>query len=219
MKKIYIVLLIVWAFFTSCEDKTASLQFEKDVMYEVYPALIDTVWVNASRRYVPPPPPGIDPSEYKLNRIKESNERFNKELAEFKEKKFPVDLVFLDKAVRKDNSKELQKHFKDAAILENSADTLEYRFDRKKLDSYKAFHLRYVARIPKGNDRLYYNECCYSIRGILSFSRIQFDSDKKYGVLTTGVYCGAMCDFGYRIFIKKVNNKWVVDKIEEAWSA
>ncbi|TDP00752.1 hypothetical protein [Flavobacterium sp. 245] len=221
MRKIYFALLFVSGIIsTSCNNKEADLQFEKNVMYEVYPALIDSVWVNAVRNYVPPPPLGVDSSEYKLNRRKESNMRFNKELAEFKKRKFPVDLVFLDKAVVRDNSKELQEHFKDAVLSENDTlDTLVYKFDRKKLDSYQAFHLHYVPRIPRGNDRKFYNECCYSVRGVINLSRIQFDDEKKYGVLTAGINCGDMCGYGYRIYIKKVKNKWIVDKIEDAWIA
>lgn len=214
------LLLLFITLIASCNNKEKDLQFEKEVFYEVYPALIDSVWVNAVLTYVPPAPPGIDPSEYKLNRRNESNKRFNKELAEFKEKKFPVDLVFFDELAVRDNSKELQKHFKDAVISQdNVTDTLDFKLDRKKLDAYTAFHLKYVSRIPRGNDRKFYNECCYSVRGIVILSRIQFDDEKKYGVLTAGIECGAMCGYGYLIYIKKVNNKWVVDKIEDGWIA
>ncbi|TPG37775.1 hypothetical protein [Flavobacterium pectinovorum] len=212
------ILLLFITLITSCNKKEKDLQFEKDVMYEVYPALIDSIWVNAVLTYVPPAPPGIDPSEYKLNRRNESNKRFNKELAEFKQKKFPVDLIFFDKVVVRDNSKELQEHFKDAVISKNNnTDTLEYKLNRKKLDAYTAFHLKYVPRIPRGNDRRFYNECCYSIRGIIILSRIQFDDKKKYGVLTVGIECGDMCGYGYLIYIKKVKDKWVIDKIEDGW--
>ena len=221
MRKIYFVLFLVSGIIlTSCNNKEKDLQFEKEVFYEVYPALIDSVWVNAVLTYVPPAPPGIDPSEYKLNRRNESNKRFNKELAEFKQKKFPVDLVFFDEVIIRDHSKELQEHFKDAVISkDNVTDTLEYKLDKKKLDAYTAFHLKYVSRIPRGNDRIFYNECCYSVRGIIILSRIQFDDEKKYGVLTAGIECGGMCGYGYLIYIKKVNNKWVVDKIEDGWIA
>jgi|GEM_PF-637353 len=214
------LLLLFITLIASCNNKEKDLQFEKEVFYEVYPALIDSVWVNAVLTYVPPAPPGIDPSEYKLNRRNESNKRFNKELAEFKQKKFPVDLVFFDELAVRDNSKELQKHFKDAVISQdNVTDTLDFKLDRKKLDAYTAFHLKYVSRIPRGNDRKFYNECCYSVRGIVILSRIQFDDEKKYGVLTAGIECGAMCGYGYLIYIKKVNDKWVVDKIEDGWIA
>jgi len=221
MKKFYFALLLFCVMiFVSCNNKTDSLQFEKEVMYEIYPALIDSVWVNAVQTYSPPPPPGVDTTEYKLNKIKESHKRFNKELAEFKKKKFPVDLIVLDRVVNRDNAKELQEHFKNAVISENTiSDRLEYKLDRKKLDAYKAFHLQYVSKTPRGIERQLYDNCCYSVRGVIVFSKIQFDDEKNYGVLTAGIECGPMCGYGYRIFIKKVKEKWVVDKIEEAWIA
>jgi hypothetical protein len=204
----------------SCNNKEANLQFEKNVLYEVYPALIDTVWVNAVRNYVPPSPPGVNPSEYKLNQRKESNKRFNKELAEFKKSHFKIDLVILDKAVAKENGKQLQEYFEDAEIAKNSiSDTLEYKLDRKKLNSYETFYLHYISKIPRKNEIKVYNQCCYSVRGIIILSRIQFDSEKKYGVLTADIECGDICGYGYRIYIKKVKNKWIVDKIEDAWIA
>lgn len=220
MRKIYFALLFVSGLIlTSCDSKETELQFEKDVMYEVYPALIDSVWVNALQYYIPPPPPQVkDTPEYRIQQRKKYKKQFNQDLADLKKRKFPVDLVFLDKAIVRNNPKELQEHFKDAIISKKkSSDTLNYKFDRKKLDAYKTFHIKYVPRIPRGEDRKFYNECCYTVRGVISFSRIQFDSKKKYGVLTAGIECGAMCGYGYRIYIKKEKNKWVVDKIEDAW--
>lgn len=219
MRKIYFTLLFISGIIlTSCNNKEADLQLEKNVMYEVYPALIDSVWVNAMRNYVPPAPQGMDPSEYKLNQRKESNKRFNKDLAEFKKSYFKIDLLIMDKAVSNGNDKQLQEHFKDAEISkENIPDTLEYKFDRKKLNACETFNLHYVSKIPRKNDVKTYNQCCYSVRGIIILSRIQFDSKKKYGVLTAGIECGAMCGYGYRIYIKKVKTKWIVDKVEDAW--
>lgn len=202
----------------SCINKGAELQFEKNVMYEVYPDLIDSVWVNAVQRYTPPPPPPIkDTPEYRNQRKKEYKKEFNKDLAAFKKKHFQVDLIILDKAISKQKGKELQEHFKDAVSENNILDTLDYKFDRKKLDSYQAFHLKYLSKIPHKNEIKLYDNCCYSVRGILVLSRIQFDSEKKYGVLTAGINCGDMCGYGYLIYIKKVKNKWVVDKIEDSW--
>lgn len=130
--------------------------------------------------------------------------RFNKELAESKQKKFPVDLVFFDELAVRDNSKALHEHFKDAVISkDNVTDTLDFKLDRKKLDAYTAFHLKYVSRIPRGNDRKFYNECCYSVPGIVILSRIQFDDEKKYGVLTAGIECGGLCGYGYLSILKK----------------
>nr|WP_315244195.1 hypothetical protein [uncultured Flavobacterium sp.] len=221
MRKIYLALLLILGIIlTSCDNKAASLQFEKNVMYEIYPDLIDSVWVNASYRYVPPPPPQIkDTLEYRIKQKKEYKKQFNEELAHYKKIGFTIDLLFLDKITQaRQNQNELKTHFKNAIVLENNIpDTIEYKINRRKLDSYKTFRIKYLSRFPRGNDRQYYNELRYQIRGVFSFSRIQFDSEKKYGILTVGMNCGDMCGNGYRIYIKKAKEKWVVDKIEDAW--
>ena len=53
----------------------------------------------------------------------------------------------------------------------------------------------------------------------VSFSRIIFNSDKTHGMLTCEYVCGGFCGNGYRVFIKQVNTKWVIDYIEYAWVA
>jgi hypothetical protein len=219
--KISFILLFI-NLIVSCTTKTVSLQFEKEVMYEIYPDLIDSVWVSASYRFSPPPPSHIEITpEYNIEQKKESKKRFNEELAHFKKSGFIVNLVVLDKVTKiKENQKELKEHFRDVVLSENSvSDTLEYKIDRKRIDSYTIFKLRYLSLIPRKGERLYYNEFGYSIRGILYFSRIQFDSEKKYGVLIAGINCGDGCEKGFRVYIKKIKNKWIVDKIEEAWIA
>ena len=222
MRKIYFTLLFISGIIlTGCNNKESDLQFEKNVMYEVYPDLIDSIWVNASYRYVPPPLPQIkNTPEYRIQHKIEYKKQFNEELAQYKKTGFIIDLLVLDKITRaKENQKELKAHFKDAIVLQgNISDTLEYKIDKRKFDAYKAFRLKYLSRIPRqGKDRLYYNELQYQIRAVFGFSRIQFDSEKKYGILTVEMNCGTMCGYGYRIYIKKVKNKWVVDKLEDAW--
>lgn len=222
MRKIYFTLLLISGIIlTSCDNKTSSLEFEKNVMYEVYPALMDSIWVNAVLTYSPPPPPPLENTpENRLQERKKTKKRFNQELAEFKKKKFQIDMVIFDTPFSSNNSEELQKHFKDAVVSQNSTlDTLEYRFDRKKLDAYKTFHLKYVSKIPKPGQRQLYENCCYSIRGMLVLSRIQFDTEKKYGVLSASIECGSMCGYGYLIYIKKENGKWIVDSIKDSWIA
>lgn len=183
MRKIYFVLLLISGIIlTSCNNKTAELQFEKKVMYEVYPDLIDSVWVNASYHYVPPPPPQVkNTQEYRIQRKKEYKKQFNEELAHYKKIGFTIDLLFLDKITQaRQNQNELKAHFKNAIVLEsNIPDTIGYKINRRKFDSYKAFRIKYLSRFPTGNDRRYYNELRYQIHGVFSFSRIQFDSEKN----------------------------------------
>ncbi|MEN2402893.1 hypothetical protein GKZ90_0024110 [Flavobacterium sp. MC2016-06] len=214
------LLLLFLNLVVSCNNKGTSLQFEKNVMYEIYPDLIDSIWVNASYFHVPPPPSQIkNTPEYRIKQKKEYKKQFNEELAHYKKIGFTIDMLFLDKITKaRQNQNVLKAHFKDAIVLEsNIPDTIEYKINRRKFDNYKAFHITYLSRFPRAKDRQYYNELRYQIRGVFNFSRIQFDSENKYGMLTVAMNCGNMCGNGFRIYIKKVKDKWVVDKIEDAW--
>ena len=51
----------------------------------------------------------------------------------------------------------------------------------------------------------------------MSFSHIKFDEKKKSGTLDVSYSCGGKCGLGYSVVIKKINNKWIIAKIEETW--
>jgi hypothetical protein len=51
----------------------------------------------------------------------------------------------------------------------------------------------------------------------VSFSRIIFDADKAHSMLTCEYVCGVLCGNGYRIFVKKIHDKCIVDYIERTW--
>lgn len=223
MRKFYFMLLIFCGIIlVSCNNKTDSLQFEKEVMYEIFPALMDSVWINASRVFVPPPMPEFTKEQINtLYSKKKEKKRFNEELAHYKKSNFRMLVVILDKTVKaRESSQVLKLHFKNVNIAENIIlDTTEYKLDRKKINNYQTFKFIYLSKIPKEGERLYYNELGHNIRGVIYFTRIQFDDNKKYGVMYAGLNSGQMRDNGYRIFLKKIKTKWVVDKIEDAWTA
>jgi len=54
---------------------------------------------------------------------------------------------------------------------------------------------------------------------VVSFSRIQFDKNRQFGILDGGFVCGRHCGQGFRIYIKKVNNNWIIDEVEGTWIA
>ncbi|MEN2402895.1 hypothetical protein GKZ90_0024120 [Flavobacterium sp. MC2016-06] len=206
MKKIFklsFVFLLI-NLIISCDNKTASLQFEKEVMYEIYPALIDSIWVNNGVfNTVIFQKPNVDKKQFeifKTERRKALKKEYNQKLAVYKKSGNIVQFIIFDSIT--------------------SFGKTKYKIDSKQIDSYKTFKIKYVSKIPRGVDlRKLLNAFGNSLPGIIHFSGIKFDSEKKYGTLTAGILCGEMCDYGYRIYIKKVKNKWVIDKIEDAWIA
>ena len=205
-----------------CDNKKSELEFEKNVMFEIYPNLIDSMWIYERIRSSPP--------NFKLdinNKLigyqpkdkKKLKEIYNEELSVIKKDSAKIFVVIIDKILKTnpDSMIKLQNHFKNAIVKTNSTiDTLEYSINQKEINSIKSLRVKFISEF-KMNERVWENNYKYSIYGVVTFSRIQFDKEKKYGLLTSSVICGGLCGTGYRIFIKKIKNQWVVEKVEEAW--
>lgn len=54
---------------------------------------------------------------------------------------------------------------------------------------------------------------------VVEFKRIVFNENLDKGFLRVGALCGKLCGQGYDVWLKKVNNKWVVYKIKRTWIA
>jgi hypothetical protein len=76
--------------------------------------------------------------------------------------------------------------------------------------------LRNSSEFPKGRE-IWKTKYNFNFSGVVFFSGIQFDKDKKFGILDAGFMCGRLFGSGSRIYIKKVKGKWIIDKIEETW--
>ncbi|MNR95519.1 hypothetical protein D3C72_266510 [compost metagenome] len=215
---ISILFLIIWI--SSCDNKTSELDFEKKVMLEIYPSIIDSICVSKEISF------SSSLSTFNKNgklqafesKIK-LRENYNQTLAKIKEDTsrifVTVDPIIV--SINQDDKKELSKHFKKAILSKgNRTDSTRYLIDTMGFGSIKYLKVKFTS---KKNYRLEGLENRYRINGIVSFSRIQFDNEKKYGVLTTSVICGGLCGQGYRIFIKKAHGKWIIDKFKETWIA
>ncbi|WP_234650487.1 hypothetical protein [Dyadobacter sp. CY356] len=51
----------------------------------------------------------------------------------------------------------------------------------------------------------------------VSFSRIQFDEKKDFGILTGTYDCRPQCGVGYVIIVRKTSNGWKVFKVFDTW--
>jgi len=55
--------------------------------------------------------------------------------------------------------------------------------------------------------------------GLISISKIHFDSKKQKGLFSVSYMCGGKCGRGYLVYIEKDNEKWVVKNVEDTWIA
>lgn len=51
----------------------------------------------------------------------------------------------------------------------------------------------------------------------VSFSRIQFDENKEYGILSCSYDCRPKCGIGYIIVVRKAPEGWIIDKVFDTW--
>ena len=71
-------------------------------------------------------------------------------------------------------------------------------------------------QFPK-RDKIWETKYDFNFSGVVFFTKIQFDTNKKFGILNGSFICGGKCGQGFRIYIKKENVKWKVDKVEGTW--
>ncbi|MES2545903.1 MAG: hypothetical protein V4548_13535 [Bacteroidota bacterium] len=217
-----ITILVLMILVFSCGNKKSDLELEKNVMLEIYPSLIDSLWVHNNSTFTAPTveldsvgnSTGFEkPDGNKLR------EKYIEQLDEIRNNKSKIVVTLVDTIhFEQDQKMELKKYFKDAMVSEGEEhDTIKYAINTKKFNKIKSTKINFISN--KKLDKTLDIVGGFCINGILSFSRIQFDDEKKYGILTSDIICGETCGHGYRIFIKKVDKKWVIDKVEEAWSS
>lgn len=230
LQKITLILSIL--FFASCIKKEITdLEYEKNVLTEIFPVLVDSVCVDCRIFMNPPPMIGeyiFDKNgEYvridSLKATKEQKREYGKWITYRNEIKKDTSklIVAFSPELRKirDNVKsDFEEHFPKAILNETNNDTETiYDFDFSNIKLNNKFKLKNLNEFPKDRFAIWETKYDFVFSGILDFSRIQFDKTKQFGVLDAGFGCGGKCGQGYRIYIKKINNKWIIDEIKSTW--
>ncbi len=200
-------------------------------MTEILPNLIDSTCVD-TRTYLNPPPPygkmifdktghyaGVDSTKATkeekngLLEWKNSREKVKRDTSKI--------IIAFDPKIKKNNKdvkEAFQKHFKGTKIFDPKEETLnEYTLDLKNIKLKNKFQLKNISEFPKDKEFLFLTKYYFVFSGVAFFSKIQFDKDKKFGILDGGFVCGERCGKGYRIYIKKINDKWIIDEVEGTW--
>ncbi|MDT0645034.1 hypothetical protein RM553_19540, partial [Zunongwangia sp. F363] len=216
LKKIF-VSIIVLILLSFSNEKFEQLKFEKQVAYEVFPQLIDSIHSDSRIKVPIPPPPienGTNPTEtIPLRQIYKDLERQEKEL--YKDTvKLVTAIVDSTIILSKEDKLELINHFE---LKQNHLDTsnidFRYKIDLKKLKADKKIRFKYRSELPDGK-KIWKTDYDFYLNSVISFSRIQFDRTNSYGVMTAHYTSGPLSGGSFRIFIKKDNDKWIIDWID-----
>ncbi|TXE06610.1 hypothetical protein ES711_13990 [Gelidibacter salicanalis] len=214
-----LVIISMFLLFISCEKKQTSLEFEKAVAIEIFPALLDSVFYDTRLTQQPlPPPPNFewtDSTEIKLDETKiiADLEKRKSELQK-DTTKLVVAIVDSTYQINERAKKELINFYKDFKIkLDTTNIEKPYKINLADLKHDDKFKLKYRSQLPP-TSKVWKGDYNFYLSGITGFSRIQFDQTKNYGVMISGFGCGRLCGFSGLVFIRKVKSKWVIDKIK-----
>ncbi len=215
-----------------CERKTTEFEFEKDVLTEIFPSLVDSICVD-SRIMEPPPMLGEYFTDETGHVFRDSTKSTNEQKASYakwKSKRNEAEkdtskVIIAFNPVIKQNvhyfDKNLLKQYPILDFFLKGKDTVKsfvFYFDKIKLNN--KFKLKNISEFPnteKHNYLLFEQKYNFVFSGIFYVSRIQFDKEREKGLLEASFdYCGR-CGSGYNVYIKNVNGVWVIDKLEVTW--
>ncbi|MDB9961145.1 hypothetical protein OAD62_03535 [Oceanihabitans sp.] len=225
----FILLLTILLVFTSCnrQESFSHSDFEQNVFYQIFPSLVDSI--HFDRRFLPPPPP--PPIKDKNGNVTQlDSTRFKRAMQswEIRQEKVSNDttstyIMVQDSVLfyANDNFEDLIDHFQNDKLI---SDTLyseaNYKIDLTKLKINSANKkFKYLSSIPK-KEPIWKLKSDFYIAATMSFTRIQFDKSKSFGVLNASHSIGDLNGFGVIVFIKKDKyGIWIIDKISGTWIA
>ena len=231
MKKrlsIFFIILISLVLFLNCieKERVSDTDFEQAVVYEIFPAILDSI--HQDWRLVPPPPPPPSYIDSNGKEVKSDSTRFLISMAKWKKRKGVIlkdnALIYLSiqdsvLSFEENDSIELTKHFKNKNIKLASNDLAnKYKLDLSKLRANEGNILfKYQSEFPKGRE-FWKTEYDFYLAASIAITRIQFDTSKTHGVLSAGYNMGLLNGLGVRIFIiKDEKGKWIIDDIVGTW--
>lgn len=85
--------------------------------------------------------------------------------------------------------------------------------DLSKIESKNNIKLKYSSEFPKGFKIWERGNYDFLFSGVLRMSRIYFDKKKQVGLFYSSYACGRLCGEEAIICIRKISDKWCVEKI------
>ncbi|WP_446053157.1 hypothetical protein [Zobellia laminariae] len=217
-QKLTFLIIAIFLLLISCGKKQTDLEFEKSVANEIFPALLDSVFQDTRLAPPPPPPPNSEWSDATAIKWDES-----KMIAEYEKRKVELEkdttklvIAIVDSTyqINQRAKKELIDFYKDYEIELDTLNIIKsYKINLTDLKHADKFKLKYRSELP-ATSKVWKGDYDFHLSGITGFSRIQFDRTKNYGVLISGFGCGRLCGFSGLVFIRKINGKWIIDKIK-----
>ena len=223
MKK-YFMLIVLLIGVLSCRiDKAGS--YEMKVFNEIFDNLVEEMGALDRFEIPPPPIPFFDnnnPMAYDTVRYEQKITEIERENMKMKDTTFVIavfDTLFtcdnLNLDVEYIGKQLIEPDYTEALNSMNKQSIQSRPLDLSEIENRKRFILKYTSEFPEGFkiwERENYN---FLFSGILRMSRIYFDKEKRVGLFYCSYACGRLCGEETIICIRKINKKWIIEKVVE----
>tara|TARA_R110000868_G_scaffold7379_1_gene40222 strand:- start:191 stop:793 length:603 start_codon:yes stop_codon:yes gene_type:complete len=196
MRKIQFVIPIIIVLLFSCEKKITAEEFEQNILNEIFIRIVDSTYKD-KRLYTCFPERGKNIYNKNGNWIGQDTTG---------QKRRDMDCELKKIALKKDTL--------NLIIAVGNNGLINDKTDLKKFNSQK-FIFRHLSELPEVEDYANWETKYSKFAGAMFFSNIKFDHKKETGTLSVGYSCGGKCGLSYIVYIIKVNNKWIVTKVEQ----
>mgnify|MGYP000963666624 FL=1 len=195
--------------------------YEMKVFNEIFDNLVEEMGALSSFE-IPPPIPFLDNN----NPIAYDTVGYDKKIVEIERKNrkmrdttfviavfdtlFTCDNLNLD--VEYIGKQLVEPDYIEALNSMNNRLIQSYPLNLSEIENRKRFILKHFSEFPEGFkiwERENYN---FLFSGILRMSRIYFNKEKLVGVFYCSYACGRLCGEEAIICIRKINDKWIIEK-------
>jgi hypothetical protein len=219
MKTCFIILTLLFSL-QSCRTDSES-SYETEVLNEVFDALIKEMGALSVFEIPPPPMSFIDNNESmeydtcRDNREVEEIEKWNKKMKDTTLVIAVFDTLFacynLNLNIEYIRGQLAEPDYIEALNSMTDTSIVSYPLNLSQIVSRQRFRLKYSSEFPKGVD-IWKQNYDFLFSGILRVSRIYFDKEKQVGLFYSSYECGRLCGEEAIVCIRKVSNKWYIEK-------
>lgn len=220
MKKCFIIMILLIGA-QSCKNDSVD-DYEMKVLAEIFDDVIEEMGILNEIEIPPPPPiPVLNNSDIRYDTV-EYNQKIDeieKTNSKMRDTTFVIavfDTLFtcynLNLDVEYIGKQLMEPDYMEALNSMNKHSIQSHPLNLSEIENRKRFMLKYTSEFPKGFkiwERENYN---FLFSGTLRLSRIYFDKEKRVGVIYCSYACGRLCGEEAVICIRKINDKWVIDK-------
>ena len=220
MKKCFIVMVLLIGVLSCRTNRVDS--YEMKVFNEIFDNLVEEMGALDRFEIPPPPIPFFDnnnPMAYYTVRYEQKITEIERENMKMKDTTFVIavfDTLFtcdnLNLDVEYIGKQLVEPDYIEALNSMNNRLIQSYPLNLSEIENRKRFILKHSSEFPEGFkiwERENYN---FLFSGILRMSRIYFNKEKLVGVFYCSYACGRLCGEEAIICIRKINDKWIIEK-------